>query len=150
MVCIKWWKGCRSKGYRLPNSGDYKDLVSHLGLDILNDEGTPYNTPNSIAESLKFRHWDSPNSTQRNLFFSSACWISSILWWQSIHWLWRFRQQAVFWTIEENTDNLEEAFHFILSYPSIGQDIDGNLIQNNIALDKKLKTQGFSVRCIRD
>ena len=145
-------RGVAPQGYRLPNSGDYKDLVTHLGLDILNDEGTPYNTPNSIAESLKsLGYWDSPNSNNNETCFSAvpAGFLASYDDNQYTGYG-GLGQQAVFWTIEENTDNPEEAFHFILSYPSIGQDINGNLIQNNIALDKKLKTQGFSVRCIRD
>ena len=145
-------RGVAPQGYRVPNSGDYKDLVSHLGLDILNDEGTPYNTPNSIAESLKsLGYWDSPNSNNNETCFSAvpAGFLASYDDNQYTGYG-GLGQQAVFWTIEENMDNPEEAFHFILSYPSIGQEINGNLIQNNLALDKKLKTQGFSVRCIRD
>ena len=144
-------RGIAPDGYRIPTRSDFIELTSHLGLEYLGDEAYTYTDGNTVAEQLKgISYWQTPNSNNNNSCFNAlpGGFVASYDPPEPSGYG-NLGHQGVFWTSTENPENREEAFYFILSYPAIGQNIGNQMIQNNIALDERPKTQGFSIRCIR-
>ena len=147
-------RGLAPDGYRIPTKSDFEELTTYLGLETIETEDVSYAENKGVAEKLKsLSYWNYPNDNTNDSCFDAlpGGFVQS---YNENEGGWGYGNlggQGVFWTKTENLINREEeAYYFILSYPSIGQQIGAQLIRNNIAMGVIPKTQGFSVRCIKE
>ena len=144
-------RGIAPNGYRIPSKADYEELTKYLGLDFLGNEGYSYEENKGVAEKLKsLSYWNFPNDNNNESCFDALPGGFIDVGEDGGGGFGNLGGQGVFWTNSENPSDATRAYYFILSYPSIGQQVGQQLFTSNIALDLSLKTQGFSIRCIKN
>lgn len=145
-------RGIFPEGYRGATKSDYEELTRYLGLEFIGDEDYEYNENKGIAEKLKsVSYWNTPNDNNNESCFNAL--PGGFLATKEDGFggtgYGNLGGQGVFWTTTESSSDTLKAYYFILSYPSINQQLNEQTFSNNIAIDHLPKTQGFSVRCIR-